>query len=267
MTIFLGTGSFNRTDLYNIHNVVQNTQLSFPKEFIIGMLRDVFSQDSYYHYVSDEWGFPLTPDHTNLPLGAGTEDDSTTRVYIGEFWRYDIIYYPAIIVKNGGSRYVPIAMNRNRETIKYTKTLVVDGYNNVKAFHTASKLNFAGAWEGAISIDILARGLRERDDLVELVSLICTDIRFDEFLRAGILMKGVSAGSPSEIDDRNDKLYKQTVTLDVRTEWRREIPVEDIIDAINICVDFGNLQTSPPVLAPNIGVSTEVTLLDEIASL
>jgi len=42
-----GTLNIERTDLYRIHNVVQNTIMSYPKELIISILRDEFSKDSY----------------------------------------------------------------------------------------------------------------------------------------------------------------------------------------------------------------------------
>lgn len=45
-----GTGNLERTDLYGIHNVVQNTLMSYPKELIIGVLRDEFSKD-YVHII------------------------------------------------------------------------------------------------------------------------------------------------------------------------------------------------------------------------
>jgi len=263
----LGTANLHRTDLFGIHNVVQNTQIAFPKELIIGVLRDFFSQDSYYHYVRDAWGFPLTPDHTDLPSDAGLEDDATTRVYIGEKFRFDVIYYPAILVSAGSTRYVPISFNREKETVLNSAILVVDGYGNQTVFTTPSHYVFAGAWEGSIQIEVLTRSIRARDDLVELITLLCTDIRFEELLKAGILVKNVSASAPGETEDRNDKLYRQVITLDIRSEWRRQIPVENLIDAINICVEFGNLETTPIQTAPNIEINTRVDLLSAIEDL
>lgn len=261
------TGSRNITDLYEIHNIVQNTNIWYPKELIIGVLRDEFSKDSYYHYVRDEWGFPKTPSHLGLPPEAGLNDDATTRVYIGEAYRYDVIYYPAVLVRNGGGSYVPISFNRNKETVTYSPTVVVDGYGNQTIFATPRAFVTAGAWEGTINIDVLTRGIRSRDDLVEIVELICTDIRQEELRRAGLFIQRISHSAPSEGDDRNDKLYKQTVTLNVRSEWRREIPITNLVEAINICIDFGNLQTQPAAIAPNLTISQTIQLVDAINSL
>src|SRR5580692_8811576 len=103
----------------------------YPKEMIIATLRDLFSQDIYYHYSEDQFGFPNTTDHTDLPAGAdipvgGINSTATsntllpTRVFIGENYRYDGIYYPAILVKSGGSKYVPISINRDQGGVQYT---------------------------------------------------------------------------------------------------------------------------------------------------
>jgi len=261
----VATGNKYKSDLYLLNNIVQNTQLTYPKELIIGLLRDEFSKDSYYHYVKDPWGFPLTPDHTDLPSDAGIEDDTTTRVYIGEVYRNDVVFYPALIVRNTGSTYNPISFNRNRETVKYGTTFFVDGYGNKTVMTTPTHYVFAGAWDGSFAIDVYARGIRARDDLAELTSLIMAHLRHDEMLRSGLLIKGVSLSSSTETEDRgNEKLHKQTVNLQVRSEWRVEIPVESVVDAINICVDFGNLKEEPPVFAPNISINTIVNLQESI---
>jgi hypothetical protein len=267
MTEFAGSGSVTKTDLFNIFNYVQNTQIFYPKQQLISTIRDVFSQDSTYHYVKDKWGYPYTPDLTDVPPDAGIHDDLTTRVWIGEA-RFDVLFYPAIIVRNGGSNYVPISINREKETILYDTTLVYDGYGNSKQYTTPVATVFAGAWEGSINIQIMSRGMRERDDLVELVSIICTDLRFEELLRSGILIKRVSVGSPSENDDRNDKLYSQTVSLDIRSEWRREIPIDNIIDSINFCIEFGHFDKSNQFYPdPNLEINTKITLLESIQGL
>lgn len=267
MSIERGTGNLERSDLFEIHNVIQNTLLSNPKDIIIALLRNFYSEDSIYHYVSDEWGFPKVVDHTDLAQDAGIADDLTTRVYIAEAFRAGVIYYPSILVKTGSVNSVPISFNRNKETVRNTVMRVVDGYGNERIFVTPSHFIFTGAWEGQINIEVSARGIRERDDLVRLSMLFFTDIRFEEFRKAGILMKRISAGAPSEGEDGNEKLYKQTINLDIRTEWRREIPVENTVDSINICVDFGRLDTTPEQISPNITINTSVDLIDEIQNL
>jgi hypothetical protein len=264
-----GTGNLERTDLYQIHNVVQNTLMSYPKELVIGILREEFSKDSYYHYVADEWGFPKVPDHTDLPLDAGYADDRTTRLFIGEAFRFNAIYYPALLVRMTSAKYVPISMNRNKEVVEYEKQLVIDGYGNTREFFTPRYIDLAGAWEGTITIDVIARDILSRDNLVSIVMLLFADIRFESLRKAGVLVKSgqPSLGGVSEGDDRQqDKLYKATVSMEVRTEWRRLIPINSIVERINLCVDF-RVIGEPGVTNPNLQISQSLTILDQIEAL
>jgi len=263
------TGSFTRTDLYSINHVVQNTHLSYCQELVVGLLRDQFSQDSYYHFVQDEWGYCKAPDHTGLPLGAGYADDVTTRLFIGRKFHFDTIFYPALLITGGNFTSRPLSFNRNRETVRSEAIKVIDGYGNSQIFTRPSHFVFAGCWDGSINVEVHTRDVHSRDHLVETCKLLFEDILHDEFLRAGVLIKKVSGGTPSEGDDRQqDKLYKQTLTLDIYTEWRREIPVDNIVDAINICVDFVDVRQNPPTnVSPNLSVRTTVQLIDEVDSL
>lgn len=266
-----GTGSFVRTDLYNIHHIVQNSIMSYPKELIIGLLREEFSRDSYYRYSADEFGYPKVIDHTDLELGAGFDDNEVTRIFIGEPYRFDAIMYPAILVKMTSAKSVPIAMNRNKGVVKYDKELYIDGYGNEVENYIPTHFDLAGAWEGTISIDIETRDSLTRDELVSFIMLFFTDIRFETLRKAGILVKSgqPSLGAISESEDRQqDKLYKATISIEIRTEWRRLIPVESVIERINMCVDFvGNADSENPIINPNFEINEYVSILDVVNSL
>ena len=269
----MSSNNFFKSDLFGLYNVVQASMLVYPKEVIIASLRDFFSKDSYYHYSKDQWGFANTTDHTDLPLGAdlphgiGSHPELSntinlsTRLFIGENYRYDGIYYPAILVKSGGSRYVPISINRDQDSVQYQDLIYEDGYGNQTAVHKPISLITAGAWEGSIVIDVLTRSLRARDDLLELMGMWFVELNFDTLVDIGVVVKPPSISAPSETDDRNDKLFRQSITLDIRTEWRREIPISNVIDAILFTVTFGNLSKDTPPAA-NLTVNTEVSLTD-----
>jgi hypothetical protein len=270
----MGTNNFSKTDLYNIYNIIQSSMIVYPKEIIISTLRDFFSQDSYYHFAKDQWGFPNTTDHTDLPPGAdlprgpGAHPELNpnpilpTRVFIGENYRYDIIDYPAILVKSGGSRYIPISINRNQGEISYSKMLFTDGYGNETAVYKPVALVTNGAWEGSIIIDVMTRSLRSRDDLVELIGMCFTEVHFDTLHDIGIVVKPINISGTSETDDRNDKLFRQTLTLDIRTEWRREIPIENTIDVIFLTATFQDLAKPNSPVAANLTINTEIGMVD-----
>jgi hypothetical protein len=242
----------------------------FPKEVLIANLRDYFSRDSYYHYSQDQWGFPNTPSHKDLPLGAGTTNstiDSTTRVYIGENNRFDAVFLPSILIKNNSSKSVPLSMNREMTHILYEPRLYDDGYGRQITFNNPRAFLFAGIWEGSISIEVSTRSPRVRDDLIELVSMFLTDIGFDTLKNAGVLVKPLSVSSPTDTEDRNDKIFKQSITFDIRTEWRREIPIGNIIESVKFALDFQNLSSETSVPAANLGINTEVNWQDVLIKL
>jgi hypothetical protein len=242
--------------------------LVYPKEMIIAFLRDYFSKDSYYHYARDQWGFPNTTDHTDLPLGAdlpsGPNDESilSTRLYIGENYRFDGIHYPAVLVKSGGSKYVPISINREKGSVKYEDVIYEDGYGHCTTVKRPKAFVTAGVWEGSIIIDIKSRSLRARDDLAELIGMFFSEISVDSLYDIGIIVKPPQIGAPSETDDRSDKLYMLSLTLDIRTEWRREIPVGNLIDAIFFTVDFQDLDIPDSPVANNLTINSDVSITD-----
>jgi hypothetical protein len=257
----MSTSNIFKSDLPKIYNVIQNSMLSFPKEIIIASLREYFGKCSYYHYSKDKWGFANTPDHTDLLPGVGMHDELTTRVFIGENFRQDVIYYPAIIVKSNGAKYVPISINREQGSIKFRDVVYDDGLGNEKIVHRPISMVTAGAWEGSITIEILTRSLRARDDLAELIGIFLAEIQFDSLQDVGLIVKPPSIGSPSERDDRNDKLFMLQITFDTRTEWRREIPIETLIDAINFNIQFADYLDTGTV-DPALDINTSVNLLD-----
>lgn len=270
----MSSNNFFRSDLFGLYNVVQASMLVYPKEIIIATLRDFFSKDSYYHYAKDVWGFANTTDHTDLPLGADVptqfnkdgahQEGLSTRVFIGENYRYDGIYYPAILVKNGGGRSVQVSFNRNQGTVQYEDIVYEDGYGHQTAVRQPKSLVTAGAWEGSINIDVETRSLRSRDDLVELIKMYFTEINFDTLVDIGLIVRPISWSAPTETDDRNDKLFKQTLTLDIRTEWRREIPVSSVIDAILFSIEFSNLANPNAPIAQNLTINTRLDITDAL---
>lgn len=275
----MSSNNFFKSDLFGIYNIVQASMISYPKAVIIDTLRDFFSKDSYYHFSKDQWGFPNTTDHTDLPLGAdmpygsGSNPDLnpdpilSTRLFVGENYRYNSIFYPAILVKNGGTKYVPISINRNQETIKYEKLILNDGYGNQTVVSKPISIVTAGAWEGSIIIDVMSRSLTTRDALVELVGMYFTEIGFDSLHEIGVIVKPVSVSGTSETDDRNDKLFRQSITLDIRTEWRREIPIKNMIDAIMFIATFSDLSAPEPITAANLTINTDISIIDMLSGM
>ena len=98
-------------------------------------------------------------------------------------------------------------------------------------------------------------------------SIISLYINWNNLYRQGVSIKpNLSIGSPAEIEDRNDKLYRQSIEISVRGEWRREIPITDFIDVINFCVEFGVVDSEGDYNeSPNLQINTEIELGDLIS--
>lgn len=258
----MATNNHYRSDLQYLHNLIQSSMIVFPKEIIISVLKDFFGKDTFYRFVKDEWGFPKTPDHTEMALDAGINDNLTTRLFIGENYRFDVIFYPAIIIKSGGMTYTPLSFNRNQGTIQYKKYIYEDGYGNTSEISRPEFFNTAGAWEGSLSIDIYARSLRAADDLTELVSMALTEIYFDQLVEAGLLVKPISISGSSAQEDRNDKLFRYTITVPIRYEWLRSIPISTLLEVVNFVIEFDDLSQSTASPAYNLTINTEQILSD-----
>ena len=256
---------FFKSDLNKIHHIVQNTMNLHSKELVLFSLRDFFAQDTFYRYVTDQYGYAKVVDVTDLPLDAGINDDSTTRLCIQEAFKMEADFFPALIVRSGSFSSVPISFNRETSSVQWDRLIFQDGYGNIKTFQDPKYFIFAGAWEGSINIDILARDMRSRDDLTDLTSIRFVDVAFNELVKEGLVVTGVSTAGPSETDDRNHKLFKDTVTLKIRTEWRRLIPVSNIIEVINVAMEFGSIPDG--IVAPNLTINNEQTLLEVLSDL
>lgn len=254
-----------KSDLNRIHHIVQNTMNLHCKELVLFSLRDFFAQDTFYRYVTDHYGFAKVVDVTDLPLDAGINDDSTTRLCIQEAFKMEADFFPAIIVRAGAFSSVPISFNRETSAVQWDDLIFQDGYGNIKTFKTPKHFIFAGAWEGSINIDILARDMRSRDDLVDLTSVYFVDIAFNELVKEGLVVTGVSTSGPSETDDRNSKLFKDTVTLKIRSEWRRNIPISNVIEIISTAIEFGQIPEG--ISSANLTINTEQTLLEILSDL
>jgi hypothetical protein len=259
------TNNFTKSDLPRLHHIVQNSAIHYQKELVIATLRDFFSRDVNYHYSTDHWGFPQTPDHTNLPLDAGYHNNITTRLSIVESYRHDVVYYPSVEVKSGGITSVPISFNRETGMVKYEEMLFIDGYGNSKKFFSPAYFFFAGATSGSITIEVKARDNRTRDELTDLIYLLFVDIAFKDLVKSGLVITNVSVGSSNSTLDRNDQLFNQTITLQTRGEWHRHIPVKNVIDTITFAVDFGVIPNGP--FPPKLAIVTQETLQDYLASL
>ena len=249
-------------DIFNLEHVVLQTGMLHSKNVIIDVLRDIFAQDRQFKYVSDVFGFPKTPSHLGLDPSAGLDDDETTRIFIGSTYRYDVKFNPSIIVKNTGSRYVPVSFNQNLLCVVNRLERLVDGYGNESTIYTPAFNTLVGAWDQTYEVKIVAESEVDREEIADIVQVTLMGTRRMDLQKAGVFIKGMSTSGENEQPYANDFIYTVSINLDVRTEWRVRIPISNVMERIGLCMSFKTLDGSEVSDALSINeINTLVDLL------
>lgn len=236
----MATGHRVYSDLFQLSNFVRQTSVLHSKNLIIDALREYFKQDIFYKYRSDPFGFPLTPDLTDV--APDMESTETTRIYIGDIFRYENRFWPAIVVKYSSGDTFHISFNQEYTT-KYRTDLVIDGYGKKSFVQVPSHTIIAGAWKQNFTITIATESVPDREELADIVSSFFIAKIRQELYESGLFIEKVSIGGEREADWGNEKIYMQDITLNTFSEWRREIPISssNLIEAINFCFNIGAL--------------------------
>lgn len=226
------------------NNIIQNVSIVQPKNLLIDVLRKHFARDNIFTYRSDEYGFPLTPDMTDLTI----DSDETTKILISDIFRYEVKFYPAITVKSSGGSYKPISFNQNG-TLKYRKDSVEDEFGLIREVRTPTHRVYAGAWDMSFQISIYSESHSELEEIVEIVKMILQYSSYNELRANGLFIKSLNISGESAEPYANDYIFNQTLTISTRSEWRVEAPLENIVEKIVFYFDV----TKTPIS----GITTE----------
>ena len=129
--------------------VIQQVCVAQPKNLLIDTLRKYFSTDSVFTYRMDEYGFPLTRDLTGIEI----DSELTTKILISDIFRYEVKFFPAVVVKHGGGTYKPISFNQNA-TYKYRKDREESSNGLITETLVPSHRVYAGAWDMNFDINV-----------------------------------------------------------------------------------------------------------------
>lgn len=250
------------SDIFGLENVVQQIGIVQSKNVLIDTLREVFRQDREFTYKTDVFGFPLTPNHLGLDPEAGIADSTSTRIFIGSSFRYDVKFNPSITVKNTGTSYVPISFNRDLMSVIYTTERVVDGYGNETLIRTPQFHTLVGAWDQSIEIKITTEDEVDREEIADIVMVALQGSRYLDLQRAGVHIKSMSTGAETEQAYANDHLYMISVNLKIRSEWKIHIPINNLCERIGLCITFNALDTDPA--ADGLTINEEILLADQL---
>lgn len=253
----MSTSHIVYSSFFSRYDIVKHVSLLQGKNLLIDALRELFRNDTVFPFRTDEFGFPLVPDHTGLPLeeaGLGIDANTlqpiinpspnlsvdsamSTKILITDVFRQDVMFYPVITVKHTGGNYMPISFNQNAYTLHYRNEFVKDGYGNTFQVRTPTHYVYSGAWEQTFEIKIVALSPTDREELVDIVSIGLQHVMRDGLLKAGLFVKRINFNGEAEEDYVNDHLYTYSISLSTYSEWSREVPVRSVVERINFYLD------------------------------
>ena len=228
--------------------VVQQSAVVHPKSLLIDGLRKIFRNDSVFTYRDDEYGYPLTPDQTGLDV----DSPLTSKILISDTYRYEVKFFPAIVIKSNGGSYKPVSFNQEM-TIKYRKDIVENEFGMRRTVLTPTHRIYAGRWEMAFDVMIYCESQSELQELTDIVSLAIQHVLWNELRANGLFINTLRIGGESAEPYANDYVYNTTISLGTLSEWRVEIPIENIVEKITF--------TMEPALHFVPGVKTEADIL------
>lgn len=245
------------SDILGVEKVVQQTGVLFSKSILIDTLRQIFSKDRFFRYREDVFGFPLTPSHLGLEPDAGLNDEETTRIYIGGSYRYDVKFNPSVIVKSTGSRYIPISFNQDLMSVVYTTERLVDDSGTESLIHSPAYHTLVGAWDQTFEIKVITEDPVDREEITDIIMVTLQGTRRLELQREGVAIKSISTSGESEEQYANDWLYSVSINLDVRSEWKVHIPINNVCERIGFCLTFDALESDVPADSLTVNFSTD----------
>jgi hypothetical protein len=238
--------------------IVQQTAIVHPKTLLIDGLRKVFRNDSVFTYRDDEYGYPLTPDQT----GIDVDSEYTTKILISDAYRYEVKFFPSIVVKSSGGSYKPLSFNQNM-TYKYRTDIIENEYGARRVVSTPTHRVYAGRWELGFDLGIYSESQSELEELVDIVSMAVQYVLWNELRANGLFVSQLRIGAEAAEPYANDYVYNTSVSLTTLSEWRVEIPIENVVEKIAFSI--------APTWHPIPGVKTQADVLssrfDEIIEL
>lgn len=254
----IGSGYIVFSDVYQLDNIVRNTAMMAGRNLLIDVLREIFKRDREYRYVTDKFGFPKTPNNLGLSADDGRTNERTTRLYIGGTHRQDISFLPAITVRPASTTYAPISFNQNEQTLAYSTQKITDGYGNQTIINSPSAIIFAGAWEQSFEVKVIGRSLEDVLSIGDIILVSLQNTYRTVLRQSGLFIKNVSGnGSSDEQIGEADPVFSTSIMVNTYSEWRREIPISNLVDRIHLCFEVDASAEDIPA----VGLGGEINIV------
>jgi hypothetical protein len=163
--------------------------------------------------------------------GGDIDSVETTKILISDIYRTEVKFYPSIVIKSGGGSYKPISFNQEG-TLKYRIDYFENEDGTISKQHTPTHRVYAGAWETNLDVSIFSESHSELEEIVEITAMILQGPSWHELRSNGLVIKNITISSENAEPYANDYVYNQTISLPLYSEWRIEIPIENVIEKI-----------------------------------
>jgi hypothetical protein len=220
------------SNFFSDNHVVQQSAIVHPKALLIDGLRKLFQNDTIFTYRDDEYGYPLTPDQT----GIDPDSELTTKILISDTYRYEVKFFPAILIKSNGGSYKPVSFNQNM-TYKYRTDIVENEYGLRRSVTTPTHRIYAGRWELGFDVQIYSESQAELQELTDIVSLGLQYTLWNQLRANGLFISQLRIGAEGAEPYANDYVYNTSISLTTFSEWRVEIPIENIVEKIAFTIE------------------------------
>ena len=229
--------------------VTYSTLIVDSKDIIITELRKYFSSDPVYTYREDSFGYPLLPlcelvDGSSAGREGVVWGDNSTKIIVTDDYRFKPRWFPAVIVSDSGGSNYEVSFNQELSSVKYKiEDIIRDG--KLIQRRVPSHTLFAGAWKNNFAINIIAEDHPTRKRLKDICSLLLMNILRNTLLEKGIFIEKINMSADREEDYANSFYYYATINIDLFSEWRREIPITMLVEAISAEASWLLLALSP----------------------
>lgn len=238
------TDSGGTVDFLRKFDISHNLLSENTKTILIQTLREVFTNDLVHPYKADEAGFPILPKFRFIDSDEeggidgvewGNDPSNTiTSIVITDIYRYDTKFLPAVTVRLSSGQNKDISFNQEWGSLKWAEREVLRG-GTVRFEKYPSHFIFSGSWIQNYTITIMSEDTLTRELLSDKIALILMHLKRRELEKKGVFVQNVSMGAETEeeADDRNEKYYNASLSIEVYTEWYREIPIYALVEKLN----------------------------------
>ena len=147
--------------------------------------------------------------------------------------------------------------------IVYTSERIVDGYGNETLIRSPSFHTLVGAWDQTFEIKVITEDEVDREEIADIIMVSLQGSRLLELQREGVFIRSMNTSGEVEQEYSNDRLYMISINLDVRSEWKIHIPINDVVERLGLCLTFDTFDSTDPD-ADGLTINEQITTVDEL---